>query len=78
VTGLLGVQEHAGPDDDDLRRVDPALAPPVTWLGALGISGPTASFGIFDVGRVRPGETVGVSGAAGRARRSSSPARPGR
>ena len=34
-------------------------------LGALGITGLTAYFGMLDVGRPRPGETVLVSGAAG-------------
>jgi NADPH-dependent curcumin reductase len=34
-------------------------------LGALGISGLTAYFGLLDVGRPEPGQTVLVSGAAG-------------
>jgi NADPH-dependent curcumin reductase CurA len=34
-------------------------------LGVLGITGLTAYFGLLDVGRPRPGETVLVSGAAG-------------
>ena len=34
-------------------------------LGALGISGLTAYFGLLDVGRPEPGQTVVVSGAAG-------------
>ena len=34
-------------------------------LGALGMPGLTAYFGLLDVGRPRPGETVLVSGAAG-------------
>src|SRR5438105_15468629 len=34
-------------------------------LGVLGITGLTAYFGMLDVGRPRPGETVLVSGAAG-------------
>lgn len=37
-----------------------------TWaLGVLGLTGLTAYFGLLDVGRPRPGETVVVSGAAG-------------
>ena len=34
-------------------------------LGALGLTGLTAYFGLIDVGRPEPGETVVVSGAAG-------------
>ena len=34
-------------------------------LGVLGISGLTAYFGLLDVGRPEPGQTVVVSGAAG-------------
>jgi NADPH-dependent curcumin reductase len=41
------------------------LAPATTYLGALGISGLTAYFGLLDVGRPEPGQTVLVSGAAG-------------
>jgi hypothetical protein len=40
--------------------VDPAVA-----LGVLGVTGMTAYFGLFDVGRPGPGDTVVVSGAAG-------------
>src|ERR1700727_2557041 len=36
-----------------------------TCRGALGISGLTAYFGLLDVGRPEPGQTVLVSGAAG-------------
>jgi len=35
------------------------------FLGALGIPGLTAYFGLLDIGRPRAGETVVVSGAAG-------------
>lgn len=49
----------------DLRKIDPALGP-VTWhLGAVGMPGVTAFFGLFDIGRPQRGETVLVSGAAG-------------
>jgi NADPH-dependent curcumin reductase CurA len=41
------------------------LAPLPTYLGALGITGLTAYFGLLEVGRIREGETVVVSGAAG-------------
>lgn len=65
VTGLLGVQEYAISDGTDLLRVDPGRAPVTHYIGALGIPGLTAYFGVRDVGRVRHGDTVVVSGAAG-------------
>jgi len=65
VTGLLGVQEYAISDGSDLLRVDPDRAPVSRYVGALGIPGLTAYFGLRDIGRVKPGDTVVVSGAAG-------------
>jgi NADPH-dependent curcumin reductase len=41
------------------------VAAPPTWLGTLGITSLTAYFGLLDVGRPVPGDTVVVSGAAG-------------
>ena len=35
------------------------------YLGALGMPGMTAYFGILDVGKIKEGETVFISGAAG-------------
>ena len=46
-------------------RSTPPLAPAPVHLGVLGISGLTAYFGLLDVGRPQPGQTVVVSGAAG-------------
>jgi hypothetical protein len=65
VTGLLGVQEFAISDGSNLLRVDPERAPVSRYIGALGIPGLTAYFGMRDIGRARPGDTVVVSGAAG-------------
>lgn len=48
---------------------DPSRTPPggrdIDQLGFLGVSGMTAYFGMFDVGRIKPGETICISGAAG-------------
>ena len=41
------------------------LAPAPVHLGALGIGGLTAYFGLLDIGRPEPGQTVVISGAAG-------------
>ncbi|HEX3693275.1 MAG TPA: NADP-dependent oxidoreductase [Solirubrobacteraceae bacterium] len=65
VTGWLGVQDHPTCSQDAVFPVDPAQAPLTTYLGALGMPGMTAYFGLLDVGAAKEGETVVVSGAAG-------------
>jgi hypothetical protein len=65
VEGMLGCQEYAVAGGRDLRKVAPGPAPLSTALGVLGLPGLTAYFGLLDVGRPQPGETVVVSGAAG-------------
>jgi NADPH-dependent curcumin reductase CurA len=65
VTGLLGVQEFAVVEGDAVIKVDPELAPLPVYLGALGMPGMTAYFGLLEIGRPAEGETVVVSGAAG-------------
>lgn len=65
VVGLFGVQEYAASDGSGVIKVDPNLVPLPTYLGALGMPGMTAYFGLLDVGEVKEGETVVVSGAAG-------------
>jgi NADPH:quinone reductase len=65
VVGQLGWQEYAVARAGSLRRVPPEVQPPTLALHALGATGLTAYFGVFDVGRPRAGDTVVVSGAAG-------------
>ena len=65
VTGLVGVTDHAVVPGSELQHIDLAVAHAPTWLGALGLTGLTAWFGLFDVVRAQPGETVLVSAAAG-------------
>ena len=65
VYGVFGVQRYAVSDGAGVTRVDLTLAPAPVHLGVLGISGLTAYFGLLDVGRPEPGQTVVVSGAAG-------------
>ncbi|MDO8299443.1 NADP-dependent oxidoreductase [Lacisediminimonas sp.] len=69
VSALTGVQEYwRGQATDKLAgatRIDPQLAPLPAWLNALGMPGMTGYFGLTEIGRPQPGETVLVSGAAG-------------
>ncbi|MFB7600188.1 NADP-dependent oxidoreductase [Streptomyces sp. NPDC056160] len=65
VSGTFGVQRYAVTDGLDVGTVDLSLGEAPLHLGVLGFSGLTAYFGLLDVGRPRPGETVVVSAAAG-------------
>jgi NADPH-dependent curcumin reductase len=69
-SGALGVQEYASFAEDQIQRaglfkIDARLGSPNQWLNVLGMPGMTAYFGLLDVGRPKPGDTVVVSGAAG-------------
>jgi hypothetical protein len=46
-----------------VNKIDPNLAPIESSLSWLGMPGLAAYFGLLDVGRPRPGETVAVSAA---------------
>ncbi|MGI6461711.1 MAG: NADP-dependent oxidoreductase [Candidatus Hydrogenedentales bacterium] len=63
--GLWGWQDYAVSDGSNIYQFDTSLAPLSTSLGILGMPGLTAYFGLLEIGRPRPGETVFVSGAAG-------------
>jgi NADPH-dependent curcumin reductase CurA len=65
VTGWTGVQEYSLSDGNGLTKVDPRVAPLPVYLGTLGMPGMTAYFGLLEVGKPQPGDTVVVSGAAG-------------
>jgi len=65
VGGLLGVQEYAVANGKGVFKVDTGLAPLPVYLGALGMPGVTAYFGLLDIGQPKAGDTVVVSGAAG-------------
>jgi NADPH-dependent curcumin reductase CurA len=65
VVGIFGVQSHVVSNGQGALKVDPSVAPLPTYLGALGMPGMTAYFGLLDVGALAEGETVVVSGAAG-------------
>jgi NADPH-dependent curcumin reductase CurA len=65
VKAYLGWQEYGVAAGDAIQKVNPSLAPISTALGVLGMPGLTAYFGLLEVGQLRDGEHVLVSGAAG-------------
>ena len=65
VSGAGGVQEYTCTDGRGFYKVNPKQAPLTTYLGALGMPGMTAYFGILEVGKIKSGDVVLVSGAAG-------------
>lgn len=65
VSGTFGVQRYAVSSGKQVTKLDPSLAPLPVLIGALGMPGMTAYFGLLDIGKPKPGETVVVSGAAG-------------
>ncbi|MDF4204598.1 NADP-dependent oxidoreductase [Maribacter sp. SA7] len=65
VAGYAGVQQYIATNADGYYKVDPKLAPLPTYIGTLGMPGMTAYFGITEVGKLKEGDIVLVSGAAG-------------
>jgi hypothetical protein len=65
VLGPFGWQEYAVAPERHLRCVDSSVAPISTALHVLGMTGLTAYFGLFDICRPVPGDTVVVSAASG-------------
>jgi len=65
VYGQTGIQQYIVTDGKGWHKVDPSLAPLPIYLGTLGMPGMTAYFGILEVGELKEGDAVLVSGAAG-------------
>ncbi len=65
LTGWGGVQQYVVSNGENWYKVDPTLAPMTTYIGTLGMPGMTAYFGILEVGKLKEGDIVLVSGAAG-------------
>lgn len=65
VQGVIGVQKYAISDGKGIVKVDATQAPLERWIGGLGMPGWTAYFGLLEVGKPQPGETVVVSAASG-------------
>jgi NADPH-dependent curcumin reductase len=67
IQGSLGWQDYSVTDGKSfggMRKLAPGVTPKLA-LGLLGVNGLTSYFGMTEVGQVRAGETVVVSGAAG-------------
>lgn len=66
VTGMFGVQQYfLAKAGKWLAKVDTHLAPLPKYLSALGMTGMTAYFGLLEVGALKAGDIVVVSGGAG-------------
>jgi NADPH-dependent curcumin reductase CurA len=59
-----GLQQLCVSNGQHARLLHPGQTPASTALGVLGTPGMAAYFGLLDAARLRPGETVLVSGAA--------------
>lgn len=65
VTGWGGVQQYYTTDGSQHYKVDTTHVAMPTYIGTLGMPGMTAYFGILNVGKLKEGDRVLVSGAAG-------------
>ncbi|CAE6351791.1 unnamed protein product [Rhizoctonia solani] len=66
VYGTLGWAEYIAASVGALRKLDPPEGfTALDYLGSLGTTGMTAYFGLLEVGKLKPGETLVVSAAAG-------------
>ena len=65
VTGGLNVQEYATLPAGALKKLESLPVALPAALNVLGMPGMTAYFGLLDVGALKTGDTVVVSGAAG-------------
>lgn len=65
VTTLAGFQDYMSVRDDVFTTVIPGVVDQLAMMSVYGATGATAYFGMTDIGRPKPGETVVVSAAAG-------------
>lgn len=63
--GTGGVQQYVVSNGKGFLKVEEGSRPLTEYLGVLGMPGMTAYFGILEVGELKDGDTVVVSGAAG-------------
>src|SRR5664279_825779 len=65
VMGMPGWQDYWTVTEDDTAMVVPPGIAAEDMLSIYGATGVTAYFGLLEIGKPQPGETVVVSGAAG-------------
>ena len=65
VAGMLQWKEYQVSKGTGLNKVDKELAPLSAYLGVLGLTGLTAYLALDKIGKLKAGETLVVSGAAG-------------
>ncbi len=65
VIGMLGWQLYGKSDGSTIRKVDITRVPLSAWLGAVGMPGITAWYGLNRIVAPKAGETVVVSAASG-------------
>lgn len=65
VEGNFGPQRYYVGNADAVTKIDAAAAPIERYLGALGMSGLTAYFGLIEICRPQAGQTLLVSAAGG-------------
>ena len=65
VVGMGGWQQYHVADGSGLMKVDTRHIPASVYLGTVGMPGVTAWYGLTQIGKPKPGETVVVSAASG-------------
>ncbi|MDA8050055.1 MAG: NADP-dependent oxidoreductase [Rhodospirillales bacterium] len=65
VVAMFGWQEYGVSDGSGMRKVDATKVPLSAYLGAVGMPGVTAWYGLHRICGPRAGETVAVSAASG-------------
>ena len=65
VVAYLGWQEYGIAKAETVMKVDPKLVPISAYLGAVGMPGVTAWYGMLEIGKPKEGETVVVAAASG-------------
>lgn len=65
VNGMLKWKEYQVAIGTGLNKIDKSVAPPSVFLGILGLTGITAYLGLEKIGKLKSGDTLLVSGAAG-------------
>jgi NADPH-dependent curcumin reductase CurA len=65
VVGMAGWQQYQVTDGSMLRKIDTSVISPSAYLGSVGMPGVTAWYGLTQIGKPKPGETVSVTAASG-------------